>query len=85
MENINACLTFLSNLGVNIEGLTAKGRYRRRISMTFLSNLGVNIEGLTAKGWYTLKMKVSMTRKCDNHKPQTNPQHHEEETQNNNL
>ena len=33
MENINACLTFLSNLGVNIEGLTAKGRYRWRISM----------------------------------------------------
>ena len=27
VENINACLTFLSNLGVNIEGLTAKGRY----------------------------------------------------------
>ena len=33
MENINAGLAFLSNRGVNIEGLTAKGRYRWRISM----------------------------------------------------
>ena len=33
MEKVNACLTFLSNLGVNIEGLTAKGKYRWRISM----------------------------------------------------
>ena len=27
VENINTCLTFLANLGVNIEGLTAKGEY----------------------------------------------------------
>ena len=32
MENINARLTFLSNIGENVEGLTAKGRYRWRIS-----------------------------------------------------
>jgi len=29
VENINTCLTFLVNLGVNIDGITAKGKYRR--------------------------------------------------------
>ena len=62
MENINACLTFQSNLGVNIEGLTAKGRYCEveniNACLTFLSNLGVNIEGLTAKGRY--RWRISM-------------------------
>lgn len=27
VENINTCLTFLVNLGVNIDGITAKGKY----------------------------------------------------------
>ena len=30
------------------------------------------------------KMQVSMTRKCHNHRPQTNAWHREEETQNTN-
>ena len=25
VENINTCLTFLANLGVNVDGLSAKG------------------------------------------------------------
>ncbi|CAG2213032.1 NAV3 [Mytilus edulis] len=40
VENINTCLTFLANLGVSVEGLSAK------------ANLGVSVEGLSAKGGY---------------------------------
>ena len=54
MENINTCLTFLTNLGVSVEGLSAKGEYTTISCLLFRVVMYATIFPLKNNVWFIL-------------------------------